>query len=70
MVMTGRAMTGQEAVSANLATGLVWSASAYEELIALMRQMLDNTAQVRYPAWREVGFGAMCGGKVTFPWRS
>ena len=47
MVMTGRAMTGAEAVSANLATGLVWSASAYEELIALARQMLDNAAQVR-----------------------
>ena len=52
MVFTGRAMTGQEAVSANLATGLVWSASAYEELIALMRQMLDNAAQVRPPARR------------------
>ena len=50
MVMTGRAMTGSEAVTANLATGLVWSASAYEELIALARQMLDNAAQVSWSA--------------------
>ncbi|XP_043216420.1 nucleolar protein dao-5-like isoform X1 [Amphibalanus amphitrite] len=47
MVMTGRAMTGTEAVSANLATGLVWAGSAYEELVALARQMLDNAAQLQ-----------------------